>query len=218
MYSSSPGYNNMDRNYSGTSSNSVVTQQPYQSKIPLPSAYSNQFTEPIHNKIKNEYSGYSGYSGYGTDQSNTQLSGFDALSSNKLTIGQKRERLLAALHHNQKKLRPWKSGLCKCHKNTKHCLLQLALGPIYQGCQAERVGEDFFTGCCMGSIFGLPISCLPCLGMSVMISIRSKVRERHNIVGAICDDWVLYLCCLGNCASCQLYRELDELGYPPSLL
>lgn len=78
------------------------------------------------------------------------------------------------------------------------------------------MGEDFFTGCCVGAFVGLPLTGIGWIGNGALISLRSKIRERHNIMGAIFEDWLLYMCCLGSCASVQLYTELDELGYPDS--
>ena len=147
---------------------------------------------------------------------------FETLHNINLPKEEKTERLLNLLRKSQSKQRHWTTGLCNCCANKqqqKHLCYQCFLGPIYQGCQAERMGEDFFTGCCMGSFLGLPLSCVPWLnGNGAMISLRTKIRERHNILGAIFEDWLIYLCCLGNCANVQLYRELDELGYPDSWL
>lgn len=158
---------------------------------------------------------------------------FEALHSDHLTNSEKKSRLISLLKKTQNKQRHWSTGLCNIcgsgseEENTKsnkfrHLLFQCLLGPIYQGCQAERMGEDFFTGCCMGSILGIPctsdIPILSCFSNSAMIALRTKIRERHNIVGAIFEDWLLYICCLGSCASAQLYQELDELGYPESWL
>lgn len=144
---------------------------------------------------------------------------FESLNNENLSSNEKTSRLLMLLRKVQGKQRHWTTGLCNCTSGKKrHLFWQCLLGPIYQGCQAERMGEDFFTGCCMGGLFGLPCTNLPWLSNGAMISLRTKLRERHNIMGAIFEDWVLYMCCLGNCASVQLYRELDELGYPGSWL
>ena len=146
---------------------------------------------------------------------------FETLHSPHLSHTEKTNRLLSLLKKSQAKQRHWSTGLCNCTTNkstSRHFLYQCLLGPIYQGCQAERMGEDFFTGCCMGSLAGLPCTALPWISNGAMISLRTKIRERHNILGAIFEDWLVYICCLGNCASVQLYNELDELGYPPAWL
>lgn len=144
---------------------------------------------------------------------------FETLHNNNLSKEEKQERLLSLLRKSQSKQRHWSTGLCHCQESKKrHLFWQCLLGPIYQGCQAERMGEDFFTGCCMGSLLGIPLSCIPWFNSGAMVSLRTKIRERHNILGAIFEDWLIYLCCLGNCANSQLYRELDELGYPDSWL
>lgn len=144
---------------------------------------------------------------------------FEHLHNSSLSKEEKTDRLLTLLRKSQNKQRHWSTGLCDCSSGDKyHLVWQCLLGPIYQGCQAERMGEDFFTGCCMGSFFGLPLSCIPWLSSGPMISLRAKLRERHNILGAIFEDWLLYVCCMGSCANTQLYRELDSLGYPDSWL
>ena len=133
---------------------------------------------------------------------------FEVLHELDLTKEEKTERLLSLLRKSQSKQRHWSTGLCNCcssGRSKKHLLWQCLLGPIYQGCQAERMGEDFFTGCCMGSFLGLPVTCLPFFnGNGAMIALRSKVRERHNILGAIFEDWLIYICCLGTCANVQV--------------
>lgn len=153
---------------------------------------------------------------------------FEALSihSDHLSKSEKTARLISLLKKVQSKQRHWSTGLCNIcdseNNKSRHLLFQCILGPVYQGCQAERMGEDFFTGCCMGSLLGIPctsdLPIISCFSNSAMIGLRTKIRERHNIVGAIFEDWLLYLCCLGSCASVQLYQELDELGYPESWL
>ena len=144
---------------------------------------------------------------------------FETLHDPNLSPAEKSSRLVALLKKSQAKQRHWTTGLCECQTSQKrHFLWQCLLGPIYQGCQAERMGEDFFTGCCMGSLAGLPCTGLPWISNGAMISLRTKIRERHNILGAIFEDWLIYICCLGTCASVQLYRELDELGYPDAWL
>lgn len=151
---------------------------------------------------------------------------FEALSNDHLSKSEKSARLISLLKKVQSKQRHWSTGLCNIcdseSNKSRHLLFQCILGPVYQGCQAERMGEDFFTGCCMGSLLGIPctsdLPIISCFSNSAMIGLRTKIRERHNIVGAIFEDWLLYLCCLGSCASVQLYQELDELGYPESWL
>lgn len=151
---------------------------------------------------------------------------FESLASDHLTTSEKTSKLISLLKKVQSQQRHWSTGLCNIcdseSNKSRHLLLQCILGPVYQGCQAERMGEDFFTGCCMGSILGIPctsdLPIISCFSNSAMIGLRTKIRERHNIVGAIFEDWLLYLCCFGSCASVQLYQELDELGYPESWL
>jgi len=204
------------RNVSHQTVSSVITNQPYLINSRNVSHH-NHINEPLHKSVSQTGPACSSKWEPLPLQAHNNL--LEMLHNDDLEPQQKRDRLTKLLHYNKNRSRHWQSGLCHCIQNKRHCFLQLILGPIYQGCQAERMGENFFTGCCMGGFLGLPIiSWIPCLTpFNSMLSLRSKIRERHNIIGALCDDWWLYCCCMGSCANCQVYNELDQLGYPPSM-
>ena len=94
--------------------------------------------------------------------------------------------------------KPWSVGWTDCCANPKHCLCYLFCQPCYLGCQATRMDEHCCAGCCLGPM-GL-------------LSMRSKLRGKHNLEGGICGDYCL-ICWCGPCAACQTSVEMDRLGY-----
>ncbi|XP_046354013.1 cornifelin homolog A-like [Haliotis rufescens] len=92
--------------------------------------------------------------------------------------------------------RKWSSKLCGCFEDVGTCLCGTFLGPCFMCQIASKMGEN----CCV------PM-CVP----NAIITMRTALRERHNIEGSIMSD-----CCtstfLGSLVACQLARELKHTG------
>ena len=95
-------------------------------------------------------------------------------------------------------LKPWNNGLFGCFKNFTHCLCTCFFPCCYAGMQAQRMGEGFLGGCCLYS--------------GSVLSMRAAIRHKHNIEGDLCTDCCCQTFC-GPCSQCQLYNEMDDLGY-----
>ncbi|XP_012694815.2 cornifelin homolog [Clupea harengus] len=89
----------------------------------------------------------------------------------------------------------WTSNACDCCEDCGICLCGTFL-PCILGC---KVAQDYGDSCC-----------LPCLP-GAMIALRTGIRNRYNIEGSICDDWVIMACC-PLCGLCQMAREQKTRG------
>ncbi|XP_034973484.1 cornifelin homolog [Zootoca vivipara] len=87
----------------------------------------------------------------------------------------------------------WNTELCDCCSDMGICLCGTFV-PCILACRvSEQAGE-----CC----------CLPYLPGTI-VALRTSVRERFQIGGSICEDWVVMACC-PLCGLCQLARELNN--------
>ncbi|XP_041352163.1 placenta-specific gene 8 protein-like [Gigantopelta aegis] len=102
------------------------------------------------------------------------------------------------LHHNPMQphpLRTWSTGLCGCMEDCGGCLFALFC-PFYYGCVvAGKQGHSCWGPCCVP---GWPMA------------FRSHIRGVHSIEGTICTDCLVTTFC-GQCALCQMSRELDNV-------
>ncbi|XP_064425720.1 cornifelin homolog [Latimeria chalumnae] len=85
----------------------------------------------------------------------------------------------------------WSSGTCDCFNDCGICLC----GAFLPYCLECRVAQDYGECCC-----------LPCLP-GTLLAMRTGMRERYQIQGSVCDDWMMIYCCY-TCALCQMAREL----------
>ncbi|KAM4651460.1 cornifelin homolog B-like [Discoglossus pictus] len=91
------------------------------------------------------------------------------------------------------KTNPWNSDVMQCCNDMGICLC----GTFVPCILACRVAKDYGECCC-----------IPCLGGTVL-ALRTGIRERYNIQGSICDDYVCLTFC-GPCTLCQMARELKN--------
>ncbi|XP_067674173.1 cornifelin homolog A-like [Haliotis asinina] len=94
----------------------------------------------------------------------------------------------------QKRL--WSSKLLGCFEDMSSCLCGTFCGTCLMCQIASKMGEN----CCV------PI-CVP----NAIVTMRTAVRERHNIQGSIMGDFCTSSF-LGPCVACQLARELKHTG------
>jgi Cys-rich protein (TIGR01571 family) len=89
----------------------------------------------------------------------------------------------------------WSTGMCACFDDMGVCCC-VVFNPFYSCCLAKRLGEN----CCVPAFTGnLPL--------------RLKTRYALGIKGDWCNDCVSMHFC-GSCATCQLARELNIVGWP----
>lgn len=91
----------------------------------------------------------------------------------------------------------WGSGIFGCFEDMKSCMCAILCSPFFACCLAKRMGEN----CCTPYLAG------------GLVAMRSVLRTRHNIQGSISGDCCTIFFC-GNCAMCQMSREMDKWGYP----
>ncbi|XP_024123685.1 cornifelin homolog isoform X1 [Oryzias melastigma] len=92
-------------------------------------------------------------------------------------------------------LTDWSTGPCDCCDDCGICLCG-AFVPCILAC---RVAQDSGESCC-----------LPCLP-GAMIALRTSMRNKYNISGSVCDDWLI-MACLAPCGLCQMAREQNMRG------
>ncbi|KAM4651462.1 cornifelin homolog B-like [Discoglossus pictus] len=87
----------------------------------------------------------------------------------------------------------WNSDVMDCCDDMGICLCGTFI-PCILAC---KVASDYGECCC-----------LPYLGGTIL-AMRTGIRERNNIPGSICNDWVCLTCC-PVCTLCQMARELNS--------
>ncbi|KAK6477973.1 cornifelin-like protein A-like [Huso huso] len=88
----------------------------------------------------------------------------------------------------------WSSKMCDCCEDMQICCCGLWCLPCLECQTASEFGE-----CC----------CLPLLGPSASLAMRTGVRERYRIQGSIIDDCCM-LCWCYPLISCQMAREIKK--------
>ncbi|OWF40192.1 cornifelin-like isoform X2 [Mizuhopecten yessoensis] len=92
--------------------------------------------------------------------------------------------------------RHWSTGLFGCFDDIPSCLLTCFCMPCMECKTASRIGE-----CC----------CMPYCVMGGSLAMRTKIRTVGGIQGSVSND-SMTLCCCGPCATCQMDRELTNMG------
>lgn len=100
--------------------------------------------------------------------------------------------------HTKPPPRDWYEGLFGCFSDLASCLCTTFFPVCYACILSTKAGEN----CC------LPC-CLP--NGTWLIALRTKHRTSHNIQGSIMGDCCT-VCWCGQCAMCQLAREIDNYG------
>merc|ERR1712193_481064 len=73
----------------------------------------------------------------------------------------------------------WTSGSMDCCQDMTSCALGTFCTPYLYCCLASRMGENCCVATCQGGPWAL----------------RSVFRERHNIQGDMCNDYLMASCC-----------------------
>ncbi|KAG9337721.1 hypothetical protein JZ751_028218 [Albula glossodonta] len=89
----------------------------------------------------------------------------------------------------------WSSNVCDCCEDCGICLCGTFL-PCILGC---KVAQDHGDSCCLPFLPG------------AFIALRTSIRNKYNIGGSICDDWIV-MSCLPLCGLCQMAREQKMRG------
>uniref|UniRef100_A0A3Q4MUQ2 Cornifelin n=4 Tax=Pseudocrenilabrinae TaxID=318546 RepID=A0A3Q4MUQ2_NEOBR len=89
----------------------------------------------------------------------------------------------------------WSTNACDCCEDCGICLCGTFV-PCILACQ---VAQDSDESCCL--------ACLP----GALIALRTSIRNRYNIGGSVCDDW-LVMACIPACGLCQMAREQKIRG------
>ncbi|OMO99242.1 hypothetical protein CCACVL1_03876 [Corchorus capsularis] len=112
------------------------------------------------------------------------------------------------------KPKQWSSGLCSCFEDFSSCITTCLCPCITFGQNAEII--DRGTTSCVGA--GLVYYLLAHVGCCCLYSCtyRKKLRGLFGLKEKPCADFFLHCCC-HCCAICQEYRELQNLGFDPSV-
>jgi len=100
----------------------------------------------------------------------------------------------------------WKKGLCDCGCSGMGCLT-CCCPPVSQLLLAEKLGLEEFQYKYLGLIDFVGGGGL-CTMIAAFLT-RGKVRERYNIEGSTCGDFMVSCCCL-PCSQCQMANHIDE--------
>lgn len=92
--------------------------------------------------------------------------------------------------------RDWTSGVFDCFSDFKSCLMTWLCLPCTMCNIASRTGE---------------CACMPFFVPGAMIALRARIRTLGGITGSIFNDCLVMSFC-GQCATCQMARELDAMG------
>ncbi|XP_045199215.2 placenta-specific gene 8 protein-like [Mercenaria mercenaria] len=92
--------------------------------------------------------------------------------------------------------RAWSSGLFDCFEDISNCLFIAFCTPCAQSQIASRMGENCCVTCCVPG---------------AMIALRQKLRTLGGIQGTLFNDCLVLSCC-GQCALCQMKREMNIMG------
>ncbi|XP_002164064.1 uncharacterized protein LOC100205443 isoform X1 [Hydra vulgaris] len=101
----------------------------------------------------------------------------------------------------------FKNGICGCCSDISTCCITYFLPCVTAGKNAEHVNKN----CCLYGFLGIT-----CVGPITRAIIRSKVREKYNIEGSCCGDFICHLFC-PLCALVQESREAQANGAPGPL-
>uniref|UniRef100_A0A669F022 Cornifelin n=1 Tax=Oreochromis niloticus TaxID=8128 RepID=A0A669F022_ORENI len=91
------------------------------------------------------------------------------------------------------------SGSSEWNTNACDCCEDCLCGTFVPCILACKVAQDSDESCCL--------ACLP----GALIALRTSIRNRYNIGGSVCDDW-LVMACIPACGLCQMAREQKIRG------
>merc|ERR1711974_10257 len=94
----------------------------------------------------------------------------------------------------------FKHGLFGCFDNCMVCIVAYVAPCYVHGKSTEKVDESCVL--CALSMF------VPVLNLIGRISIRGKIREKHDIVGSTISDCLTIVCC----PLCALVQEANQVG------
>ncbi|XP_062393692.1 cornifelin homolog A-like [Sardina pilchardus] len=87
----------------------------------------------------------------------------------------------------------WSSRLSGFCEDKSMCCYALTCPLLMSTGVTEQYGEGFGLG-------AVPFS---------LMALRSDIRERYNIKGSLCLDWMVGCCC-GPCAVVQMAKEVNK--------
>ena len=106
-------------------------------------------------------------------------------------------------HHHTK---DWEAGLCGCLSHMSGCLCSWCCPCIQYGRVYDHLNGG---GCCVQSILFAVLMSLH-LEWLLHCSLRGSIRNRHNISGGCCSDFLATFCC----PCCALMQETKEVNLP----
>ncbi|XP_002155109.1 uncharacterized protein LOC100202631 [Hydra vulgaris] len=101
----------------------------------------------------------------------------------------------------------FKHGICDCFSDCSLCLITYFLPCITAGKNAEHVDKS----CCLYGFLGVT-----CVGAITRAIVRSDIRQKHQIEGSCCEDFICHLFC-PICALVQESKEIQSNGGPGPL-
>ena len=99
---------------------------------------------------------------------------------------------------------PFKHTLCGCCDDMPSCLMSWLCPCVQYGQNYEQLHKD---GCLQQGLLFLVLGWfgVPCI---IHMGLRKQIRQKFNIPGDDCDDFLL-TCCCGCCALAQETREIE---------
>ncbi|XP_002158056.1 uncharacterized protein LOC100202625 [Hydra vulgaris] len=101
----------------------------------------------------------------------------------------------------------FKHGICSCFNDCSTCIITYFLPCVTAGKNAEFVSKS----CCLYGCLSLT-----CVGPISRALVRSDIRQKLNIEGSCCGDFICHLFC-PLCALVQESQEIQANGGPPVL-
>ncbi|XP_073125856.1 protein PLANT CADMIUM RESISTANCE 6-like [Henckelia pumila] len=109
----------------------------------------------------------------------------------------------------------WSSGLFDCMNEPQNALITACFPCVTFGQIAEILDSGNTTCATSGILYGCIAFCIavPCI---MSCTYRTKLRAKFGLMESPAQDWLVHCCCEW-CALCQEYRELQHMGYDPTI-
>lgn len=109
----------------------------------------------------------------------------------------------------------WSSSLFDCMNDPQNALITACFPCITFGQIAEILDSGNTTCATSGMLYSCIACCIamPCI---MSCTYRTKLRAKFGLMESPAQDWVVHCFCEW-CALCQEYRELQHMGYDPTI-